>query len=152
MALRGTAVTIQYLAWDTANNVGKTGDVSNHTLRLIQDGTAAAPTNSPAEVDATNCPGVYKLAITAAEMEYNVITLAGKSSTANISISPVIMTTEGNIEGTLNLTEVMRIILAAVAGKTTDSQTKFRDVADTKDRITATLSSGDRTSISLDGS
>jgi hypothetical protein len=95
MPLKGVALTLQYVAWDTTNNVGKTGDSANHTLKIIKDGTAATPTNSPAEVDSTNCPGVYKLALTAAEMGYNVITLAGKSSTSGIVIIPVTVTTEG---------------------------------------------------------
>lgn len=95
MPLKGVALTVQYVAWDTANNVGKTGDAANHTLKLIQDGTVAAPTNSPSEVDASNCPGVYKLALTAAEMNYGVITLAGKSSTSGVVIVPVTLTTEG---------------------------------------------------------
>jgi hypothetical protein len=95
MPLKGVALTIQYVAWDTGNNAGKTGDNANHTLKLIQDGTANTPTNSPAEVDATNCPGVYKLALTAAEMNYGVITLAGKSSTSGVVIVPVTVATEG---------------------------------------------------------
>lgn len=95
MALKGVALTVQYVAWDTANNEGKTGDSGNHTLKLIHDGAAASPTNSPSEVEATNCPGVYKLALTAAEMNYGVITLAGKSSTSGVVIIPVTVTTEG---------------------------------------------------------
>jgi hypothetical protein len=53
MASRGQSLTITYVAWDTANNAGKTGDVANHTLRWIKDGTSAAPVNSPSEVDPT---------------------------------------------------------------------------------------------------
>ena len=49
MATRGVAMTIAYVAWDTEANAGKTGDVANHTLRWIKDGTAAAPTNAPTE-------------------------------------------------------------------------------------------------------
>ena len=95
MALKGVAITVQYTAWDTAANAGKTGDVANHTLKIIKDGTAATPTNSPAEVDATNCPGVYRLALTAAEMGYATVSLAGKSSTSGVVIIPVHITTEG---------------------------------------------------------
>jgi hypothetical protein len=95
MPLKGVALTVQYVAWDTGANAGKTGDAANHTLRLIKDGAAASPANSPSEVDAANCPGVYKLALTAAEMNYGVITLAGKSSTSGVVIVPVTLTTEG---------------------------------------------------------
>ena len=95
MALKGVAITIQYTAWDTSANAPKTGDAANHTLKVIKDGTAATPTNSPSEVDATNCPGVYKLALTAAEMGYNTVSVAGKSSTASVAIIPIHITTEG---------------------------------------------------------
>ena len=57
MASRGQTLTITYVAWDTANNVGKTGDNGNHTLRWVKDGSSSPPDNSPAEVDATNAPG-----------------------------------------------------------------------------------------------
>ena len=48
--------------------------------------------------------------------------------------------------------EVLRIMLAATAGKSTNGGKSFRDVADSKDRIAATTDgSGNRTSIILDG-
>lgn len=88
MASRAQSITVCYVAWDTVNNIGKTGDVANHTLRWIKDGTSSAPTNSASEVDATNAPGVYKITLTTAECTCDYGTLAGKSSTANISIMP----------------------------------------------------------------
>lgn len=88
MASRAQSITVCYVAWDTVNNIGKTGDVANHTLRWIKDGTSSAPTNSASEVDATNAPGIYKITLTAAECTCDYGTLAGKSSTANISIMP----------------------------------------------------------------
>ncbi|HPZ14944.1 MAG TPA: hypothetical protein PLK04_12070, partial [Bacillota bacterium] len=94
MAIYGESLTIQYIAWDTVNNVPKTGDASNHTLRWVKDGTAAAPTNSPSEVDATNAPGVYKLTLTASETQCWVGTLCGKSSTSGVVIMPVTLTFE----------------------------------------------------------
>lgn len=89
MALYGVSLTLTYIAWDTDNNIGKTGDASNHTLRWIKDGTASAPTNSPVEVDATNAPGIYKITLTTTETEATYGTLAGKSSSSNVSILPV---------------------------------------------------------------
>jgi hypothetical protein len=60
------------------------------------------------------------------------------------------------IEGTLSLAAVLRILLAGVAGKTSGGGTTtpaFRDVADTKNRITATMDSNrNRTAVTLDGS
>ncbi|HMC88445.1 MAG TPA: hypothetical protein VKI17_02810, partial [Gemmataceae bacterium] len=67
MASRGKSVTVTYTAYDSTTSKRKTGDVGNHTLRWIKDGSSAAPTNAAAEVDATNAPGEYKLTLTAAE-------------------------------------------------------------------------------------
>lgn len=89
MSTRATSITISYQAWDTSANAGKTGDSGNHTLRWVKDGTSSAPANSPAEVDATNCPGLYKLVLTGTECTCDYGTLHGKSSTANISIMPI---------------------------------------------------------------
>lgn len=86
MATRGVPTVVTYRAWDTSANTPKTGDVANHTLRWIKDGTSAAPTNAAtaAEVDATNAPGVYKLTLTATETDCTFGVLAGKSGTANV--------------------------------------------------------------------
>lgn len=59
------------------------------------------------------------------------------------------------VEGTLTLRHIVRIMLAVLAGKADGGGTAtvtFRDYADGKDRVTATVTvDGDRTSISLDG-
>lgn len=94
MASKGQSIVVTYVAWDTVNNVGKTGDVANHTLRWIKDGTSSAPTNTATEVDVTNAPGIYKITLTTDECTCNSGTLAGKSSTANISIMPKDVTFE----------------------------------------------------------
>jgi len=59
------------------------------------------------------------------------------------------------IEGALTYQEAQRVMLAESAGKVSvsGSTVTFRDQADTKDRITATVdSNGQRTSITIDGS
>ncbi len=94
MASRGQALTITYVAWDTSANAGKAGDAANHTLRWVKDGAAAPPANSPSEVDATNCPGVYAVALTAAECTCHVGVLCGKSATASVVLIPVTVTFE----------------------------------------------------------
>lgn len=59
-------------------------------------------------------------------------------------------------EGTLTLEQIVRIVLASAAGKLSGAATTtvhIRDNADSKDRILATVdSSGNRTSVTLDGS
>lgn len=58
------------------------------------------------------------------------------------------------VEGTLDAKEVLRVLLAAMAGKVNGADTSsitFRDQADTKDRITATVDgNGNRTAVAVD--
>jgi len=84
--------TITYTAWNTALNTPKTGDVANHAIYVIADGVGAVADNSPAEVDATNCPGEYSLVLSATEWAAESITVCGVSATANIVIVPVKLT------------------------------------------------------------
>jgi hypothetical protein len=53
-------------------------------------------------------------------------------------------------EGTYTYAEVMQIIAAVAAGKTTNSGQTFRDLSDTKDRVIGTVTGGDRTDVSYD--
>ncbi|RLG33432.1 hypothetical protein DRN97_05065 [Methanosarcinales archaeon] len=59
------------------------------------------------------------------------------------------------VEDSTTFRQMLRIIFAALAGKSSGGGTttvRFRDIADTKDRITATVDSdGNRTAITLDG-
>jgi peptidoglycan hydrolase-like protein with peptidoglycan-binding domain len=61
------------------------------------------------------------------------------------------------IEGTLTFQDVQRILLSVSAGKTTivagpPVHAKFRDQADTKDRVDATMTGSERTAVTLDPS
>jgi riboflavin synthase alpha subunit len=59
------------------------------------------------------------------------------------------------VESGMTVTEALRLMSAALAGKVTVDGTSvtFRDVNDTTDRITATVTSeGDRTAVILDAS
>ena len=94
MAIKNQPLTLTYLAWDSANGVGKTGDAANHTLRLVADGALVTPAASPVQVDASILPGTYKIALTAAEMNYNCVTLGGVSSTGKVTILPMTVVTE----------------------------------------------------------
>ena len=94
MAIRGDPLTVQYTAINTSTNSGQTGDASNHTLRVNTDGISAVPTNTPVEVDAVFEPGEYSLLLTAGEMNGNFIKLTGLSSTPNVQIIGVPLTTE----------------------------------------------------------
>jgi len=153
MARYGAALTITYVAWDTSANAGKTGDVSNHTLRWVKDGVSAAPTNSPSEVDATNAPGVYKITLTAAEATCSVGVLAGKSATANVSIVPIAITFDYNpavdtVDG-VTYESAIKALMAVLFNKAapSGSQVAFKNRAGDTTVITITYgsSAGERT-------
>lgn len=62
---------------------------------------------------------------------------------------------DAGVEGTLNLAETLRILLAVLAGKTSGFPTTatFRDTTDSKNRVEATLdANGNRTTVTLDPS
>lgn len=81
----------------------------------------------------------------------NTVT-AGFGDLNDITVANILA---GTVEGTLTVAQVLRIMLAVLAGKTTGGGTtslKFRDYADSKNRVSATVnSSGNRTAVSLDG-
>lgn len=90
MPFINTAVTVNIVCWDTANNAGKTGDALNITVRGVRDGTLFTPSApSITQVDKTNLPGVYKVSLTAGENNGTFLTLGGKSSSANCVIIPI---------------------------------------------------------------
>lgn len=97
MALKNQALYVVYKAWNTSTNAGQTGDVLNHTLKLDQDGASNPPTNSPAEIDSTNRPGDYRILLAAGDMNFNSVSLGGKSSTANVVIFGVNIVTERGV-------------------------------------------------------
>lgn len=66
---------------------------------------------------------------------------------------------EAKVEGNYSLKDALRLLLAVAAGKTdiTDlgggnATVKFRDVNDTKDRVTASMTGSERTSVTKDAS
>lgn len=98
MAIKNQALTVTYYAWDTDNLVGKTGDSANHFIYVAIDGVSNKADNSPSEVDATNLPGMYSIALTSTEMNGNHIMVGGVSSGTSTVIVPTSITTErGNL-------------------------------------------------------
>lgn len=78
----------------------------------------------------------------------------GTSGPTAEEIATEILDTQ-NIEGTISMRELQRILLAVAAGKTTITEGEpvvvtFRDQADTKDRISAEMDGSERTDITLD--
>lgn len=132
------------------------------------DGAAFADcTNEATEIGTS---GIYYLDLTAAEMNADTVALRVQTSTSGAKTAPIIFYPEevGDlridpatimatvVEGTLTLTHTLRVMLAVLAGKASGLNTTtavFRDQADTKNRISATVdASGNRSAIgTIDG-
>lgn len=98
MMVKGEALTVAFVVFDTVANAPKTGDAANLTLRRMVDGVAATITATPAEVDATNVPGLYSIALTGAENSGDVMSIGGKSATSGVVVLPVFW---GNLDAAI---------------------------------------------------
>jgi hypothetical protein len=95
MASRGQSITLYYYAWNVVDSIPETGDVGNHTLRLVKDGgSGAPPSNSPTEIDSTNLKGWYQVTLLSAETTANSILLGGVSSTSGVVLCGTEVTLE----------------------------------------------------------
>jgi len=126
---------LHLLAIDTSNDTGDAGfwaTGTDYTVVLTPDETVASQTV------------VSVLAQFSIENRY--LTTSGIATAVMASV----------IENSLDLTEVMRLVLAASAGKVNGAATttvNIRDTADTKNRIQATVDAdGNRTAVTLDAS
>jgi hypothetical protein len=83
---------IQLFAFDTTTGAPKTGDAANITAYVNKDhaGATILTDTSATEVDATNAKGVYLFDLTQAETNADSLSFTAKSSTANISITPIL--------------------------------------------------------------
>jgi hypothetical protein len=123
---RNSSTTFCILVWDQANNIGKTGDAANLTLRGVGDGTEFTPAApNITEVDSTNLKGVYKVTFAAGENNYAMVLCGGISSTANVVIQPVSWTNEMNA----NLAQILGTALTETAGYLAAGFKKFFNVA-----------------------
>ena len=105
MPVSGVALTAVHFFVTDADG-GVTGqDYTTLTLKVVKDGTVGAVGASPAEIDSTNAPGMYSVALSAAENTGSMISLVGKSSTAATTVNPISWT---NISS-----------MAAISGSTT---------------------------------
>lgn len=158
---------ISVYAHDTISDQPKIGDAGNITVQISKDGGAtAASTNSVAELDSTDAPGIYMLSLIQAETNADLMVISAISSTAGIQLVPIMIFTKvvtadivsailaGVIEGTLTLKQAQRLMLAVLTGKVSGGGTTevtFRDTGDSKDRVVATITEvGDRTAVTRD--
>lgn len=96
MALKGAALTVNFTAWNTSTNALMTGDSANITMYIVKDGGVAAAVSpgTVTEVDATNMPGVYEIALSTSEMNADFVTVGGTSVTGSVEIMPQYVLTQ----------------------------------------------------------
>lgn len=120
---------IAVYAWDTANDVPKTGDAANITAQISKDFGAAAATNdtNPTELDATDHPGIYVFDLTQAETNADAIVISPVSGTSDIVLEPVQVFTENRAMygikavGTAQAADATSVTLAAAEAFANDT-------------------------------
>lgn len=95
--IRNQSYVLHFYAYNS-DGTPKTGDASNITVRIAKDnGNLTAATNTPQEVDATNAPGVYRITLTATEMDANSVLVVPKSSTSGVQCTVANIITERGV-------------------------------------------------------
>jgi hypothetical protein len=118
---------------------------------LVGDGDVTAALGAIADLlaDLLGSGTCEASAVAKAYMSSDIVVTGDLLSTANVAEAVWGAVAEGG----LTYAEVHRIVLAVLAGKTTisGSDVAFRDLADSKDRVAATMTGSERTSVTLDG-
>jgi len=134
-------------AWIGGFSIGCTlrPTVSGRTLDVTATGTSGVDWGN-----VENQGSSVDLSSTAIDLCDEVTIISGLSNPAVNQITTGILAMV--IEGTLTFANVQRLILSFATGKTTGNGLKFRNVADTKDRLTYTVDANhNRTSVVRDG-
>lgn len=100
--IRNQSYVLHFYAYNS-DGTPKTGDASNITVRIAKDnGNLTAATNTTQEVDATNAPGLYRITLTATEMDANSILVVPKSSTSGVTCTSInIITERGRLDAAI---------------------------------------------------
>lgn len=126
-------------------------DAQLATIAAYLDTEIAAILEDTNEIQGLIAAG--KIAAQVKGMDADVLTASALATDAGDEIADQVA--DEVYEGTLTLREVIRILLAVLGGKSSGGGTAtitFRDNADTKNRVVATVESdGDRTAMTLDG-
>lgn len=115
---------LTFFMFTDTTHAGKTGDAANITVYLSKDGaTPVVSTNSVTEMDATNMPGCYQLALTQAETAFGTVSAYAVSTTVNIecldlvTVHPSIWLFDGvSLE---DLLQNLQAVAYGIADKTT---------------------------------
>jgi hypothetical protein len=163
-AQKGSAFIIDFTLYKNDGSV--ITNPGSYTKKIIKDGGAVADVAaSVVEVDTTY--GCLSLTLSPTEMTADRVWVQIKDDTSGCVPYTTVIYTSSNLiddltssteilEGTLTYAEALRIILSALGGKCTvdiaGGTVTFRDTADTKNRIVATVdSNGTRSAVTLIG-
>ena len=121
MLFKNAIQKIHVYAYNTTTGAAVINDQAQITAYVSLDGTAnAVDDTNPAQVDATNMPGVYVFDLTAAETNCDSFALYAKSSTASVRIEPIIgFTTAGAVPAAVAGASTGLLISGTNAGTTT---------------------------------
>lgn len=117
MIRNNTGFWLHYSAYNTASSAPELNDAANHTLKLFIDGALSDPNNTPEDIAVGEC----RIFIDPAESNgAKIITVAGVSSTADVSIIPATAITDLLTPGTAFVSPYTAWDTAANAPKTAD--------------------------------
>lgn len=135
---------VRYFAFDVTTGLPKTGDAGNIVPYMIKDdGTGAALASATiTEIDSTNQKGWYLGSPSQAETNYNDPVYTAKSSTANISVVGVRVTT-------VPINFQARVISSTGIGDANVTQTLGSAALAPLPRYTGTATAGSATGITL---
>lgn len=98
--IKNQSATVPFFMYVPTSGAGATGATNISVFVSKDGGTPVAATNTPTEVSAANCPGIYKIVLTASEMNAEVIVLS--FAHASYAAMPVTITPETiNVSGAL---------------------------------------------------
>ena len=163
--IKNQSATIPFFVYNPSDGSPVTGATSISVYVSLDGDAPALATNSAAEVDASHSPGIYKIVLTATEMNADVIVLS--FAHASYAAMPVTITPETiDVPGSLNtygaaktsdvtaqtstLMEILQEVLAGLFnwGLSHDVLTIYKDGAATKTFQITRDSAGNITAIS----
>ena len=80
--IKNQSATIPFFVYNPSDGSPATGATSISVYASLDGGSSALATNSAVEVDASHSPGIYKIVLTAAEMNADVVVLTFSHATA----------------------------------------------------------------------
>ena len=116
MSNQGISTQAVVMSYNTTTGAYVVGDAANITLRLIKDGTVAAPANGIVEPSGAGLKGAYTLALTSAETQFNTVWIGGNSSSANTIIVPITLTFTSSTVGAVTVTGTPGVNVTQING------------------------------------